>query len=83
MGVFIGGLSRCFGQKWGSGDPLVRPAGQLGWPSGQVCGRTDFGHWIPHALTFLDTLANQNLKRCQHLAGRPHFGSVGPELCAT
>jgi hypothetical protein len=37
MGVFIEGLSRCFGQKWDSGGgPLVRPAGHQGWPGGQV-----------------------------------------------
>jgi hypothetical protein len=36
MGVFIGGLSRCFDRKWGSKGPLVRPAGQLGWSGGHV-----------------------------------------------
>jgi hypothetical protein len=36
MGVFIGGFSWCLGQSWGSGGPLVRPAGRLGWPGGQV-----------------------------------------------
>jgi hypothetical protein len=44
---------------------------------------TDFGHQIPRALTLLDTLAKQKMKWHQHLAGRPHFGSVGPRLSAT
>jgi hypothetical protein len=43
---------------------------------------TDFGHQIPHVLTLLDTLSKQKLKWRQHLAGRPHFGLVGPGLCA-
>jgi hypothetical protein len=34
--VFIGGLSRCFGIKWGSGGPPVKLASQLGWSGGQV-----------------------------------------------
>jgi hypothetical protein len=28
-------------------------------------------------------LAKRSLKRHQHLADQPHFGSVGPGLCAT
>jgi hypothetical protein len=51
-------------------------------------GRTDFGHWIPCAPTFLDMLAKQNLKMRQHLAGAtssshvifsvtmPYFGHI-------
>jgi hypothetical protein len=46
-------------------------------------GRADFGYWIPRPPTFLDTLEKQNLKRRQHLVGRPHFGLIGPGLCAT
>jgi hypothetical protein len=44
-GIFIGGLSQCFGWKWGSGGPLIRPASHLGWPGGQVS-------W-PHRLSHL------------------------------
>jgi hypothetical protein len=44
--VFIGGLNRCFGRKWGSGGSLVKPIDQLGWPGGQVS-------W-PHRLWVLD-----------------------------
>jgi hypothetical protein len=32
MGIFIGRLSRCFGQKWCSWGPLVSPAGKVSWP---------------------------------------------------
>jgi hypothetical protein len=53
MGVFIGGLSLCFGQKWGSGRPLVRPGGQLGWLGSQVS-------W-PHWLWALDTPCTADL----------------------
>jgi hypothetical protein len=45
-GLFIGGLSRCFGRKWGSGGPLVRPVGHLGCLGGQVS--------LPHRLWALD-----------------------------
>jgi hypothetical protein len=38
------GLSQCFGQKWGSGSPLVRPAGNLGWPGGQVLWSHQLSH---------------------------------------
>jgi hypothetical protein len=46
-GVFIGGLSRCFGRNWGSGGPFIRPTDQLGWSGGQFS-------W-PHWLWSLDT----------------------------
>jgi hypothetical protein len=46
-------------------------------------GRTDFGHWMPCAQTFLDTLAKRSLKMHQHLASRLRFGLVGPRLFAT
>jgi hypothetical protein len=49
----------------------------------KLLGHTDFGHWMPHAPTFVDTLAKWSLKRRQHLAGRPHYGSIGLGLCAT
>jgi hypothetical protein len=42
MGVYIRGLSRCFGRKLGSGGALVRPIDQLGWLAGQV--------YYPHRL---------------------------------
>jgi hypothetical protein len=48
-----------------------------GRPTVHVAGRppnsasTDFGHWIPHAPTLLDTLAKRKLKWLQHLAGQP------------
>jgi hypothetical protein len=48
MGVFVGGLSRCFGQKWGSGGHL---SGRLG---GLVSR--------PHPLWALDVLCT-NLSR--------------------
>jgi hypothetical protein len=66
---------------------LEGPTCQDGWPAGgwapKFCGRTLFGHWIPHAPTFLDTLAKQNLKRCQHLASRlaPLWLSWARTLC--
>jgi hypothetical protein len=68
---------------WGSNSP------NLGQPAVHVAGRppnsasTDFGYRIPHAPTLLDMLAKRKLKLHQHLASRPHFGSVGPELCVT
>jgi hypothetical protein len=37
MGLFIGGLSQCFGQKWGSGVPTC----QAGLPA-RVAGRPSF-----------------------------------------
>jgi hypothetical protein len=53
-------------------------------------GCTNFGHWMPRAPTFLDTLAKWSLKRRQHLAGRPrrwavrpHLRSIGPGIYAT
>jgi hypothetical protein len=78
MGVSIRALCQCFGRKWGSRGPLVRPAGQLDLPGGQV-------FWLhrPWALDtpctdFVDTLAGQGGG-----ADRPHFGSVWPEICTT
>jgi hypothetical protein len=68
--------------KVGLGGPLVRPA-SYGGRAAKFPGRAEFEHWMPCAPTFLDTLAKWSLKRRQHLAGRPHFGSVGPEFCAT
>jgi hypothetical protein len=57
---------------------------QAGRPASMVkfhC-RTDFGHWIPRALTFLDMLAKRNLKRRQHLASQPakEMGLARPTL---
>jgi hypothetical protein len=81
MGVFIGGLSQCFCQKWGLGGPLVRTASQLGWPAGQV----SWAHW----LWALDTPCTD---LCWHVGkaefekaptpGRPKMevGPVGPTL---
>jgi hypothetical protein len=40
----VGGLSRCFGWKWHSRGPLVRPADHLGWPGSQV----SWPHWLFH-----------------------------------
>jgi hypothetical protein len=67
---------------WGSNSP------NPGWPAVHVADRppnsasTDFAHRIPRAPTLLNTLAKQKLKWRQHLASQPHFGSVGPGLCA-
>jgi hypothetical protein len=45
----------------------------------KFCGRTDFGHWISHAPTFLDMLPKRSLKWRQHLAGRPRrWGRSAP-----
>jgi hypothetical protein len=46
--VFIVGLSRCLGQNWGSGGPLVRPASHLTWSGGQSLWQ--------HAFPTFDTL---------------------------
>jgi hypothetical protein len=43
-GLFIGGLSRCLGWNWGSGGPLVRPAGYLTWSVGQVLWQHRLSH---------------------------------------
>jgi hypothetical protein len=75
---------------WGGNSPKPdRPAIHMaGRPPNSAS--INFGHRIPHALTLLDTLAKQKLKWHQHLptdqggaASWPHFGLVGPELCAT
>jgi hypothetical protein len=49
MGVFIGGLMRCFGRSLGTWGPLVRPAGHATWPGGQVSSL--------HHLWAVDTLS--------------------------
>jgi hypothetical protein len=43
-GVFIEGLSRCFGWKWCFGGPLVRPASHLVWSGSQV----SWPLWVSH-----------------------------------
>jgi hypothetical protein len=42
--VFIGGLSRCLGQNWGSGGPLVWLADHLTWPGGQPLWQHQLSH---------------------------------------
>jgi hypothetical protein len=57
-----------------------------GWPAsygGQAAkfrGRTNFGHWMPRALTFLDMLEKWNFKRCPHLAGWPRRWGLQAQL---
>jgi hypothetical protein len=56
---------------------LVRPASHLGWSGGQVS-------W-PHRLSDLGSSSyrlNMTCLESQILVGRPHLGSVGPELFA-
>jgi hypothetical protein len=78
MGIYRGVMSVLW-PKVGLGGPLVRPAGQLGWSGGQVSWCTNFGHWIPRASTFLDTVAKWILKWHQHLADRPRrWGRLDP-----
>jgi hypothetical protein len=36
MGVFTGGLRRCWGKRLGACGPLIRSAGHATWPGGQV-----------------------------------------------
>jgi hypothetical protein len=74
-GVFIGGLSRCFGQKWGSGGggALVRSTTHLGWPGGHVL-------W-PHRLSHLGSSSYRlNMTRVKSVISlAPNPGqSVGP-----
>jgi hypothetical protein len=81
--VFIGGLSRCLGQNWGSEGPLVRPAGQalwqhhlsyIGYPSWQLkLTRVEDGFWKDRK----PWLTGQG-----GVAGWPSVGLVGPEFCA-
>jgi hypothetical protein len=91
-GVFIGGLSQCLGWKSSSGGPLVRPAGQ----PARVAGRPSF--LATPTLGIACPVHGPSLTRwqsgvwkgantwpaCQEGGGgQPHFGSVGPGLCAT
>jgi hypothetical protein len=84
-GVFIGGLSRCFGWKWGSEGPLVRPAR----PPARVAGHPSFmvastlGIWYPVHRPSLTRWQSGIWKGANTWSAGPHFGSVGPGLCAT
>jgi hypothetical protein len=84
MGVFIGGLSQCFSRKWGSGGALVWPARQPSYMAtptlgvGYLMHRPSLTRWQSEIWKGTNTwLAGQGGG-----AGRPHFGSVGPGLCA-
>jgi hypothetical protein len=89
--VFIGGLSRCLGQNWGSGGPLVRPAIHLTWPGGQVLWQHCLSHigyascrlWLTHVEDGFQKDAKPWLASQGGLASRPPFCSVWPGLCAT
>jgi hypothetical protein len=78
-----GGTYRC--SEWAA--PLIWGGNSPnpGLSAVHVAGRppnsasTDFGHWIPHAPTLLDTLTKRKLKWCQHMAGRPRrWGQPAP-----
>jgi hypothetical protein len=55
MGVFIGGLSQCFGWKWGLRAHFSScPTSMGGWAA-KFLGHTNFGHHRPTPPIFLDT----------------------------
>jgi hypothetical protein len=53
--VFIGGVRRCSGQRFGAWGPLVRLAIHATWPSGQVSSLHCLWDSIPRAPPLLDT----------------------------
>jgi hypothetical protein len=80
VGVFIGGLSWCFGQKWGLGGPLVRPAG---WPSRMarqpsLMAAPPFPPWILFLLTWHDTCWKRNFIGAKPWPANPTLGPLGP-----
>jgi hypothetical protein len=80
-GVFIGGLSQCFGRKWRSGGPLVRLASQLGWSGSQV----SWPHHLWASLAYSTDLlwhVYETVFENMPNPGRPHFCSIGPRFCA-
>jgi hypothetical protein len=83
--VFIGGLSRCLDQSWGSRGPLVKPASHLTWLGGQALWQHRLSHiGYPSCQLKLTRVEDGFRKDTKSWpAGRPHFGSAGPRLCAT
>jgi hypothetical protein len=68
-GVFIGGLSWYFRRKWGSGGPLVKPVGHLGWLGGQV----SWPHRLSHLRSFSYRLNMTRVKSVISLTSNPAF----------
>jgi hypothetical protein len=83
MGVFIGGVSEL--HHW---FEVITRQNLAGWPPNLAS--TDFGHQIPCAANSLTRWESGNWNGANTWpvgqggrAGQPHFGSVGPRLCAT
>jgi hypothetical protein len=68
--------------KVGSGGPLVRLTGHLGWLGGQVSCLHRLSHFGSSSYRLNMTHVKSVISLVPTLAGRHHLGSVGPELFA-